>query len=84
MNELKDAAFSLKFTKCPGCDSISFNVLKKCFSSLCEPLKYVFNLSIEKGIFPDYLKIAKVTPVYKADDKNDLRNYRQILCFRAF
>ena len=76
MNELKDAFFLLKINKNPGYDNISFNVLKKCFHSLCEPLKYLFNLSIEKGIFPDDLKIAKVTPIYKADDKSDLSNYR--------
>ena len=60
MNELKDPFFSLKINKSPGYDEISFNVAKKCFSSLCEPLKYLFNLSIEKGIFPDDLKTAKV------------------------
>ena len=58
MNELKDAFFSLKINKSPGYDDISFYVLKKCFSSLCEPLKYLFNLSFEKGIFQDDLKIA--------------------------
>ena len=78
MNELKDAFFSLKINKSPGYGDISFNVVKKCFSSLCKPLKYLFNLSIEKGIFPDDLKIAKVTPIYKADDKSDVSNYRPI------
>ena len=68
MNKSKDAFFSLKINKSPDYDDISFIVLKKCFSSLCEPLKYLLNLSIEKGIFLDYLKVAKVTPTYKADD----------------
>ena len=84
MNELKDAFFSLKINKSPGYDDISFNVLKKCFSSLCEPLKYLFNLSIEKGIFPDDLKIAKVTPIYKTDDKSNLSNYRPISVLSCF
>ena len=84
MNELKDAFFSLKINKSPGYDDISFNVIKKCFSSLCEPLKYLFNLSIEKGIFPDDLKIAKVTPIYKSDDKSDLSNYRPISVLSCF
>ena len=75
MNELKDAFFSLKINKSLGYDDISFNVLKNCLSSLCEPLKYLLNLSIEKGIFPYDLKIAKVTLIYKADDKSDLSNY---------
>ena len=84
MNKLKDAFFSLKINKSPGYDDISFNVLKKCFSSLCEPLKYLFNLSIEKGIFPDDLKIAKVTPIYKTDDKSNLSNYRPISVLSCF
>ena len=84
MNELKDAFFSLKINKSPGYNDISFNVSKKCFSSLCEPLKYLFNLSIEKGIFPGDLKIAKATPIYKADNKSDLSNYRPISVLSCF
>ena len=59
MNELKDAFFSLKINKSPGFDDTSFNVQKKYFSSFCEALKYLFNLSI-----PDDLKNAKVTSIY--------------------
>ena len=44
---LKNAFFPLKINKSPGYDEISFSVLKKCFSSLREPLKYMFNLPIE-------------------------------------
>ena len=39
MNELKDALFSLKINESPGYDDVSFNVVKRCFGSLCEPLK---------------------------------------------
>ena len=63
INELKDAFFLLKMNKSPGPDGVSFNVTKKCFGELCEPLKCLFNLSIVKEIFPDDLKIAKVTPI---------------------
>ena len=84
INELRDAFFSLKLNKSPGYDEISFNVVKKCFSELCEPLKYVFNLSIETGVFPDKLKIARVSPVYKAGDIGDLTNYRPISVLPCF
>ena len=84
MNELKDVFFSLKVIRSPGYDDISFYVLKKCFTSLCEPLKYLFNLSIKKGIFPDDLKIAKVAPIYKTDDKSNLSNYRLISVLFCF
>ena len=78
INELKDAFFSLKINKSPGHDGVSFNVIKKCFGELCEPLKYLFNLSIVKGIFPDDLKIGKVIPIYKADNSSNVSNYRPI------
>ena len=57
INELRDALFSFKLNKSPGYDEISFNVFKK-----CEPLKHVFNLSVETEVFPDKLKIAHVLP----------------------
>ena len=61
INELKDAPFfSLKINKSAGCDEISLNVIRNCFGELCDPLKYIFNLSFKKGIFPDSMKIAKV------------------------
>ena len=84
INELKDAFFSLKINKSPGHDGVSFNVIKKCFGELCEPLKYLFNLSIVKGIFPDDLKIVKVTPIYKADNSSNISNYRSISVLPCF
>ena len=43
--------------------------------SVFEPLRYIFNLSIEKGIFPDQLKIAKVTPLFKKGNNALMDNY---------
>ena len=51
---------------------------------MCEPLKYTFDLSIEKSVFPDDLKIAWVTSIYKGEGSGDESNYRPIsvlLCF---
>ena len=84
INELKDAFFSLKINKSPGVDDVSFNIIKKCFGVLCEPLIYLFQLSLEKRVFPDDLKIAKVTPIYKAGDSSDISNYRSILVLPCF
>ena len=46
----------------------------------CEPLIYLFRLSLKKGVFPDDLKIAKITPIYRAGDSSDISisNYRSI------
>ena len=60
MNGLEDAFYSLKSNESPGNDDVSYNKIKKCVGSLRETLKYLFNLSIEKGAFPDDVKIAQV------------------------
>ena len=49
MNELRDAFFLLKINEGSGGDNVSFNIIKKCFGVLCEPLIYLFQLSLEKG-----------------------------------
>ena len=84
INELRDAFFPLKLNKSPRYDEISFNVVKKCFSGLCEPLKHVFNLSFETGVFPVKLTIACVSPVYKAGDSSDITNYIPISVLPCF
>ena len=78
INELKDAFFSLSIYESPGYDGVSFNLIKVCFDELCEPLKYLFNPSVVKGIFPDDLKIAKFTPIYKARNSSNISSYRLI------
>ena len=54
------------------------SILKQCVGIYIDPLTYLINLSINQGIFPSELNIAKVIPIYKSDDKQLIRNYRQI------
>ena len=72
INELKDAFFSLKINKSSGVDDVSLNIIQKCFGVLCKPLIYLFQLCLEKEVFPNDLKIAKVTAIYKAGDSSDI------------
>ena len=44
----------------------------------------MFNPSIEKGVFPEDLKIARVTPTYKDEDSSDVSNYRPISVLPCF
>ena len=44
----------------------------------------MFNLSIEKSVFPNDLKIARVTPTYKGEGSNDVSNYRSISVLPCF
>ena len=84
VNELKDAFFSLKINKSTGYDDISFNVVKKCFGVLHKPLLHIFNLSLQTGIFPDKLKITRVTPLLKGGENYKLGNYRPISVLACF
>ena len=47
-------------------------------------LTYIYNTSIESGIFPDQLKTANVVPVHKRGDKKDKQNYRPIALLSVF
>ena len=42
------------------------------------PLSIAVNKSMETGVFPSKLKIAKVIPIYKSRDKLIFINYRSI------
>ena len=76
--------FSLKIIKSAGSDDISFNVVKKCFIVLHKPLLHIFNLSLQTGIFPDKLKIARLTPLFKGGKNYELGNYRPIYVLPCF
>ena len=45
---------------CPGYDEVPAIVMKQNIHALIKSLTYIINCSINKGIFPDELKIAKV------------------------
>ena len=53
-------------------------MLKKLNIAISEPLAIIINKSIENGIFPDALKIAKIIPIFKSKENNQLNNYRPI------
>ena len=83
-DELNEAIKTLKSKKSSGYDEISSDVIKHISPLIFDPLKYIFNLSLEKGIFPDQLKIAKVTPLFKKGDNPSMDNYRPISVLPCF
>ena len=81
----KEKAFNnLKLNKSPGYDDISSDIVKKSFNELFLPLHHVFTLSLNQGVFPEKLKMAKVTPIYKAGNQSLLTNYRPISVLPTF
>ena len=53
-------------------------ILKQHAQIYSQKLADIFNESMKIGKFPDILKKAEVTPVYKKDDMNDKQNYRPV------
>ena len=70
INSLKDSA--------SGWDELSAMIIKAAKEHIISPLVFICNLSLKTSCFPDQLKIAKVIPLYKADDPRTFSNYRPV------
>lgn len=75
---IKSQLENLKTNKATGIDDISAKFLKLSAPIICKPLAIILNFSIQQGIYPDNLKKAKVTPIFKKGDRADPNNYRPI------
>ena len=65
-------------------DNIPTFVVKQVSKHITSPLIYLINKSIEQGIFPDELKVAKLFPIYKSGDKTFISNHRPISVLSFF
>ena len=61
-----------------GLYSISTKLFKTVIHYLSVPLACIINDSIEQGVFPNILKRASVTPLFKSGLEKDFKNYRPI------
>jgi hypothetical protein len=66
-----------------GYDNISAKFLKRYKQQLSEPICELINSSMREGIFPNSLKIAKVSPIFKSGDRTFPGNYRPISVLSA-
>ena len=69
---------SLDTNTSPGPDSIPPIAVKSATVFIAPTLTYLINASLSIGVFPDELKLAKVTPIYKSGDTTSPNNYRPI------
>ena len=48
------------------------NEVKICFGKLYDALKFIFGLSLEKGISPDGLKLIRVISTFRGGNRSEL------------
>ena len=56
-------------------------MIKICDTSICRPLKLIFQACLESGKFPNEWKKANVVPVHKKGDKQILKTTDQYRYF---
>lgn len=67
----------------PGLDSVHPSHIKLVSSELSPVIADIVNKMFKAGIFPDSLKVGRITPVHKKGDRELLSNYRPI-CILPF
>ena len=82
--EISSVISSLNCSKSVGPNSIPIYLLKILNNNISLCLSKIINDSFLHGIFPDKLKIAKVTPIFKKGSRTDKSNYRPISVLSIF
>ena len=67
-----------------GPDGIPSFLIKDCASVLAKPLLILFNLALNSNTFPELWKNSKIIPVFKKDNRTDIKNYRPITIINNF
>ena len=78
IGDIKKEINSINPKKATTSNGIPPKILKKSSKVSASVLHKLFNDSIEKSDFPQNLKLADITPVYKKNDPLDKTNYRPV------
>ena len=69
---------TLKDTHSTGPDDLNPHILSPLMDLLATPLSEIINCSIRTGDVPSDIKLAKVIPIHKQGNKNEVSNFRPI------
>ena len=59
-------------------DELPVRIFKRIRNLLSKPISMLINTSISRGVFPQCLKNAKIIPIFKKGDTQNMSNYRPI------
>lgn len=74
----------LDVKKSCGPDNFSPNIIKSNADTFSVLLSQLFNQILSQGKYPDCLKVARVSPIFKSGDATDPCNYRPISTLSVF
>jgi len=77
-NEMESQLLQLNPSKSSQKSDVPTNLIRENSDIFSSVLCNIFNSSIEKCIFPDSLKCADVTPVFKKGSRNEKTNFRPV------
>ena len=83
-HELLTKINNLNENKSAGHDEISAKMIKTICKEIVKPLTHIHNSTFLTGQIPHFLKIALVTPIFKADENNLFENHRPISVLTCF
>ena len=69
---------NFKASKATGVDNIPAKVLKAVSHIIAPSLTVIFKQSLSTGIYINDWKLARVSPIYKSEDRKKCENYRPI------
>ena len=78
LSEIEKQLQNLNPKKATTYMNVPTKLLKNNFDACAPTLHQVFNEIIRSSIFPDKLKLADVTPIFKNDDATNAKNYRPV------
>lgn len=77
-HEISKVIDDLDINTSTGLDGISAKAIKCLKNIILDRLTNCINKCLQSGTFPDTLKVAKVSPIYKAGSRSDPGNYRPV------
>lgn len=78
-HKVLNALCKLPERACKGPDEIPSILFVKCAASLAAPLAFIFQISLNSGVFPSRWKKAYITPIFKpSGNKESVKDYRPV------
>ena len=75
INDVVNHILKLKNKNSCGFDGISPKIVKLSTPCIAESLTYLYNLCLDKSYFPISFKYAKIIPLHKKGNLDDVNNF---------